>query len=131
MKYLPPFEVLKSYITISNVKGELMVTCTYENLVQMLRRLISGVEVDETWYLDRYRDIAEAIDQGSVHSARLHFVNDGYFEGRLPFPIRVDEGYYLAQNSGVADYVRKGMLESGQQHFEENGYSEGRLPFGL
>jgi hypothetical protein len=131
MKYLPPFEVLKSLLTISNVKGELMVSCSYENLVQMLRQMIIGVEVDEPWYLDRYPDIADAIEKGLVKSPRLHFVSDGYFEGRMPFPIYVDERYYLAQNSGVADYVRKGMLESGQQHFEENGYQEGRLPFGL
>jgi hypothetical protein len=131
LKYLPPFEVLKSYLTISNVKGELMVTCSYESLVQMLRQLIIGVQVDEAWYLERYPDIAEAIAQGVVQSPRIHFVNDGYFEGRLPFPIKVDERYYLGQNTGVADYVRKGMLESGQQHFDENGYVEGRLPFGL
>jgi hypothetical protein len=131
LKYLPPFEVLKSYLTISNVQGELMVSCSYENLVQMLRQVIIGVEVEERWYLERYPDIAEAIEQGIVQSARLHFVNDGYFEGRMPFPIRVDERYYLEQNTGVADYVRKGMLESAQQHFDENGYAEGRLPFGL
>lgn len=131
MKYLPPFEVLKSYLTISNIKGELMVTCSYENLIRMLQQLIIGVEVDERWYLERYPDIAQAIEEGVVQSARLHFVNDGYFEGRLPFPIHVDERYYLEHNSGVAEYVRKGLLESGQQHFEENGYTEGRLPFGL
>jgi hypothetical protein len=131
VKYLPPFEVLKSFLTISNVKGELMVSCTYENMVQMLRRVIAGVEVDEPWYLERYPDIADAIDKGLVQSARLHFVNDGFFEGRSPFPIRVDERYYLSHNAGVAEYVRKGILESGQQHFDENGYAEGRLPFGL
>jgi hypothetical protein len=131
MKYLPPFEILKSYLTISSVKGELMVSCTYDSMVQILRRLIIGLEVDEAWYLQRYPDIARAIEEGIVESARLHFVNDGYFEGRLPFAIRVDERYYLANNQGVAEYVRKGMLESGQQHFEENGYIEGRLPFGL
>ena len=131
LKYLPPFEVLKSYLTISNVKGELMVSCRYENLIQMLRQVIIGVEVDEAWYLERYPDIAEAIQEGVVKSPRVHFVNDGYFEGRLPFPIQIDERYYLAQNTGVADYVRKGMLQSGQQHFDENGYMEGRLPFGL
>lgn len=131
MKYLPPFEILKAFLTISNVKGELMVSCTYENMVQLLRRVIIGVEVDEAWYLDRYPDIADAISQGLVQSARLHFVNDGYFEGRMPFPIRVDERYYLAQNAGVSDFVRKGMLVTGQQHFDENGYAEGRLPFGL
>ncbi|MEA2739166.1 MAG: hypothetical protein QOH05_2473 [Acetobacteraceae bacterium] len=131
MKYLPPFESLKTYLSISNVKGKLRVTCSYEDLVEMLRQVIIGVEVDERWYLERYPDIAKAISQGRVRSPRLHFVNDGYFEGRLPFPIHVDEPYYLEQNPGVADYVRKGILESGQQHFDENGYAEGRLPFGL
>jgi hypothetical protein len=131
VKYLPPFEILKSYLTLSTVKGELMVSCKYEDLIQMLRKMIIGVEVDEAWYLERYQDIATAIQEGSVASARLHFVNDGYFEGRLPFPIEVDERYYLSQNQGVADYVRKGMLTSGQQHFDENGYEEGRLPFPL
>ncbi|MDR3532109.1 MAG: hypothetical protein P4L90_16360 [Rhodopila sp.] len=131
MKYLPPFEVVKSYVTISNIKGELMVSCTYENLVQMIRQLIADVNVDEGWYLERYQDIAEAVSNGIVASAKSHFINDGYFEGRMPFPIRVDERYYLAENPGVADYVRKGHLESGQQHFDENGYKEGRLPFGL
>ena len=131
VKYLPPFELMKSFLTISNVKGELMVSCPYENMVQLLRRMIVGVEVDETWYLERYPDIAEAINQGIVESARRHFVNDGYFEGRMPFPIYVDERYYLSQNAGIGEYVRKGMLESGQQHFDENGYAEGRLPFGL
>jgi hypothetical protein len=130
VKYLPPFETLRSYLTMTNVKGEMMVSCSYENMVQMLRRLIVGVEVDEAWYLDRYPDIAEAIEKGIVESPRLHFVHDGYFEGRQPFPILVDERYYLAENTGVADFVRKGALKSGQQHFEENGYREGRLPFG-
>src|ERR1700748_1329668 len=97
LKYLPPFEVLKSFLTISNVKGELMVSCSYENLLQMLRRVIAGIKVDERWYLERYPDIADAVDKGLVQSARLHFVNDGFFEGRLPFPIHVDERYYLSQ----------------------------------
>ena len=93
MKYLPPFELLKAFLTISTVKGELMVSCTYENMVQLLRQMIIGVEVNEAWYLERYPDIAEAIEQGIVKSARLHFVNDGYFEGRMPFPIRIEERY--------------------------------------
>jgi hypothetical protein len=131
VKYLPPFETLRSSLTITAIKGEMMVSCSYQDMVQVLRRLISGVEVDEAWYLEQYPDIAEAIAKGTVQSARLHFINDGYFEGRMPFPILVDERYYLAQNTGVADHVRKGLLTSGQQHFDENGYAEGRLPFGV
>lgn len=131
MRYLPPFDVLKSFVAIESVDGELMVKCPYESLVELLRKILVGIEVDEKWYLTRYEDIADAISKGVVTSARDHFVNDGYFEGRWPFPIEVDEEYYLENNPGVADYVQRGLLTSGQQHFEENGYQEGRLPFGL
>jgi len=129
MKYLPPFEVLKAFMTLETKDGELMVSATYENFVEMIRRLIAGVQVNEAWYRERYPDIAGAIDQGLVGSPQKHFVDDGYFEGRMPFEIRVDERYYLTQNPGVADFVRRELLESGQQHFDENGYQEGRLPF--
>jgi hypothetical protein len=131
VRYLPPFEILKSYVTISKIEGELVVSCPYEHFVQMLRHLLTDVQVDESWYLEHYPDVAEAISQGIFTSAKSHFINNGYFEGRVPFAIRVDERYYLTQNEGVADHVRKGLLESGQQHFDENGYREGRLPFGL
>jgi hypothetical protein len=131
VRYLPPFEILKTYWSISSVKGVLKASCPYENFVQMIRRLIADVPVDEAWYMERYPDLAEAVSQGVIASPKSHFVNDGYFEGRLPFPISVDERYYLTQNPGVADFVRKGDLKSGQQHFDEHGYQEGRLPFGL
>jgi len=129
LKYLPPFEALKSYLTISSENGELMVHCTYDKFLEMMRRLIVNVPVDEAWYLGRYPDIAAAIRQGLVSDPKSHFVNDGYFEGRVPFLIRVDERYYLGQHPGVADYVRKGLLESGQEHFDSSGYHEGHLPF--
>ena len=89
MKYLPPFELLKSYMTLETTNGELMVSCSYEKFVEMLRRMIIGVQVDHDWYRARYPDIAEAIDQGVVGSPQRHFVDDGYFEGRQPFEIKV------------------------------------------
>ena len=131
MKYLPPFEVLKSYMTLETRDGELVVSATYENFVEMVRRIIAGVDVDDAWYRIRYPDIADAIERGLVASPQKHFVDDGYFEGRMPFEMKVDERYYLTQNPGVADYVRRELLADGQQHFDENGYQEGRLPFAL
>lgn len=131
MRYLPPFEALKSHLNISNVDGELMVSVKYEDVIQLIRRIIVDVAVNEAWYVEHYPDIATAITEGIVSSAKSHFVNDGYFEGRVPFAIEVDERYYLANNPGVAEHVRKRDLSSGQQHFDENGYQEGRLPFGV
>jgi hypothetical protein len=66
-----------------------------------------------------------------VESAKQHFMEDGFFEGRLPFPMPVDERWYLEENADVAESVRKGVVGSGQQHFTEDGYREGRLPYPL
>ena len=131
MKYLPPFELIRRSIEISTVRGELRVNVSYEEFVKILKTLIRGIEVDEAWYVRTYEDIGQAIKDGSVRSARQHFVDDGYFEGRRPFPITIDEKWYLAENPDVAESIRTGIVTSAQEHFDKDGYSEGRLPFGL
>ncbi|HET6607959.1 MAG TPA: hypothetical protein VFG62_14865 [Rhodopila sp.] len=131
MTYLPPFELIRRSIEISTVKGELHVNVSYENFIGLLRTLIRGIEVDEAWYVKQYEDIGEAIRKGNIKSARQHFVDDGYFEGRLPFPMDIDEKWYLAENPDVADSLRKGIVKSAQEHFDKDGYREGRLPFGM
>ncbi|HET7883390.1 MAG TPA: hypothetical protein VFL55_21060 [Acetobacteraceae bacterium] len=97
--------------------------------MKILRMMISGIEVDEAWYLREHEDIARAVQSGRIASAKQHFIDDGYFEGRLPFPMPVDERYYLTHNPDVAESVRKGVVDSGAQHFAEDGYREGRLPY--
>ena len=128
MTYLPPFDLIRRMVEVSTVRGELRVSLSYEDFIKILRMMISGIEIDEAWYLREYEDIARAVQSGRVASAKQHFVNDGYFEGRLPFPMPVDERYYLGQNPDVAESVRKGVVGSGAQHFSEDGYREGRLP---
>ncbi len=131
MKYLPPFELIRRSIEISTVRGELRVNVSYEDFVKILRTMIQGIEVDESWYARAYEDIGSAVRDGLVRSAKQHFVDDGYFEGRLPFPMKVDEAWYLAQNPDVADSIRKGIVDTAQDHFDKDGYREGRLPFGM
>lgn len=129
MKYLPPFELIRRSVEITTVRGELQVKLSYENFVAILRQMIQGIEVDEAWYARAYEDIGDAIKQGTIASAKQHFVHDGYFEGRLPFTINVDEKRYLAENPDVAESIRSGSVASAQEHFDKNGYREGRLPF--
>lgn len=131
MKYIPPFDTIRRSVEISTVKGELRVNVSYEDFIRLLKTMLAGIEVDEEWYLRTYEDIARAVRDGAVTSAKQHFVDDGYFEGRMPFPVQVDERWYLQQNPDVAESVRRGVLESGQAHFEDDGYREGRLPFSL
>ena len=131
MKYLPPFELIRRAVEISTVRGELRVSMSYEDFVNMLKTIIAGIEVDEEWYAAAYPDIGQAIRDGRIPSAKQHFVDDGYFEGRLPFAVPVQEAWYLEKYPDVADYLRRGMLESAQKHFDDDGYREGRLPFAL
>jgi hypothetical protein len=129
MQYLPPFEALRDSIKTSPVDGELRVDMSYEDFVGIVRMLISGLHFDEAWYLSTYEDIAAAIRAGEVASAKQHFIGDGYFEGRRPFPMTVDERWYLAEYPDVAEGIRKGVLSSAQEHFDKDGYQEGRRPF--
>jgi hypothetical protein len=131
VKYLPPFELIRQSIEISTVRGELRVNVSYENFVAILRMMIQGIEVNEDWYAKTYEDIGSAVQEGVLRSAKQHFVGDGYFEGRLPFPILINERWYLAENPDVAESIRKGVVDSAQDHFNQDGYREGRLPFGL
>ena len=131
MKYLPPFDLIRRSVEISTVKGELRVSVSYDDFIKILQSIISGIEVDEDWYRTEYPDIAQAIRDGKIESAKRHFIDDGYFEGRRPFPMDVDERWYLQENPDVAESIRKGIVGSGQQHFAEDGYREGRLPFSL
>jgi hypothetical protein len=129
VNYFPPFEVIRRSVDISTVRGELRVNVSYEDFVKLLKMMVSGIEVDEDWYASQYEDIGQAIRTGSIRSARQHFVNDGYFEGRSAFPVKVDEAWYLRQYPDVAESIRRGILTSAQEHFDLDGYKEGRLPF--
>ncbi len=131
MKYLPPFEVVKQHLEISNVRGEVRVSASYEDFLKILKLMISGIEIDETWYRNKYEDIDQAVHTGDIESAKRHFVDDGYFEGRFPYKIVVDADWYLAEYPDVADSVRRGDFASAEAHFLQEGYREGRLPFRL
>jgi len=49
-------------------------------------RLPHDPVVDETWYRQTYPDVDEAIRQGREISAKSHFLDQGYHEGRKPVP---------------------------------------------
>jgi hypothetical protein len=131
VRYLPPFDAVRNEVTTSSVRGKLRVNMSYDSFLKIIKMFTSTLNVDEHWYLRQNEDIAKSVQAGALSSGRRHFVSDGYFEGRLPFPIQVDETWYLEQNPDVAEDVRNGVIASGQAHFDAFGYQEGRLPFPL
>jgi len=123
--------MIQTYLNLTNFRGKLTATATFDDIRSMIRTLLAGMEFDEAWYLAHNPDIAEAVNAGTIKSGKEHFLSDGYFEGRLPFPIQVDSDWYLSQYPEVAQAVTAGAMRSAQQHFDEHGYKEGRLPQAL
>ena len=130
MRYLPPYETIKGMLNLTTTRGSTRVNMTYEDIQQMIRTLLSVVAVDEDFYLSRNPDVASGIQNGSIRSAQEHFVDHGYFEGRLPYLIAVDEDWYRATHGDIAENILAGEYASGQEHFDGPGYPEGRQPFG-
>lgn len=129
MQYLPPFERIKSQFRVSRPRNDTArANAANDDLVRLVQALLIGIEVDEAWYLEQHADVADGIRAGYIRSAKQHFLDHGYYEGRTPFRMPVDEIWYLATNADVADQVRMGTFESGQAHFDGPGYREGRLP---
>jgi len=129
VRYLPPFDIIKGMLNLTTTRGKTRVDMTYEDVQKMIRTILTVIEVDETFYLSRNHDVAEGIKAGTIRSAQEHFVDHGYFEGRLPYRIQVDEKWYLETNLDVADTLRNGEYASGQEHFDGPGYPEGRAPY--
>jgi hypothetical protein len=133
MRYVPPFTVVRQECFPSVVSGNIVSegskkVLSQENLLHAVKLLLRGVDVDEEWYVTVYPDIAEAIEAGMIKSAKSHFIENGYFEGRLPFELSVDEDWYLKTYPDVAEGVSRGEFRSAKDHFENYGYKEGRLP---
>jgi|SRR5579872_1030022 len=128
MTYLPPFAFLKQKYRITAAADRDRVNLTHADFIEITKLLLRGVAVDETWYIEEHPDVADAIRAGAFKSARHHFIENGYFEGRRPCPFEVDAEWYLQHYPDVADGIGDGSIASAEEHFNQNGYGEGRLP---
>jgi hypothetical protein len=96
--------------------------------LELLKCLLTRVEVDEAWYRANNLDVDQAIRAGQLESGRHHYIIAGYFENRLPRPISVDEPWYLEEYPDVAGAIEAGAFASASEHFTRDGFKEGRLP---
>lgn len=130
MPYIPPFETLRAKLESDPaIPGR--VTIGYEAFLDLLKRILADIVLDEEWYLRHNPDVERGIKNGLLQSARQHFLDHGFFEGRLPFRMSVDSDWYLRRNPDIAEDVQSGRVASAQEHFNMVGYREGRLPFDL
>jgi hypothetical protein len=128
MSYVPPFESLKQKFRIIGANGRGRIDIKYADFIDLLKLMLRAVAVDEDWYRRSYPDVADAIKAGTYKSAKHHFVEDGYFEGRAPCEFSVDEAWYASAYPDIATGMKAGTIRSGKEHFISHGYKEGRLP---
>ena len=128
MTYIAPFAVLKRRYKVSATADVDRVAISYRDLQELVRSVLRGVNVDEAWYLRQYPDVEEAVRSGIFKSAKHHFVQNGYFEGRRPSHCSVDEDWYLLTYPDVAHAIDAEQLMNAAEHFYSSGYEEGRLP---
>jgi hypothetical protein len=128
MSYIPPFEILKQKVRVVMGNGKGRVDMKYGDFMEVIKLMLRAVDVNEHWYLNQYPDVAVAIKEGVYKSAKHHFVEEGYFEGRVPYEFGVDENWYKTQYPDIAASLQSGSLRSPKEHFLSHGYKEGRLP---
>lgn len=88
----------------------------------------NGMELfSPDWYLERYPDVAAAVEAGLI-TVQNHFLMNGRYENRSPGPL-FDVELYLRNNPDVMEAVQQG-LTTPYDHFVQFGLDEGRRPFG-
>ena len=81
---------------------------------------------DETYYLNQYQDVANAVNQGVLANGYEHFLRYGILEGRSPSRY-YNEDLYLAVNPDVAAAVTNNVYSSGLGHYLQFGHLENRI----
>ena len=68
------------------------------------------------------------MNAGLIGDPKAHFVEEGYFEGRLGALPDFDEGFYKETYPDVAVAIAKGEVRSAFDHYVGGGAVEGRSP---
>jgi hypothetical protein len=76
LPWIPSYAEIKTAVSASREVPD-------EVLKEALAPLLKNINVNSEWYLSAYSDVKIAFDNGDVASAREHFLECGYFEGRM------------------------------------------------
>jgi hypothetical protein len=85
MQYVLPFSVMKNWLASCGVSSTGRLRPILDDVVDVLKGLLSGVPVDEVWYQANYPVVSAYVTRLPDETAASHFRKHGYFEGRLPF----------------------------------------------
>lgn len=95
---------------------------------QVMAPTLLRIKFDANFYRQLYKDLADAEAAGHIADLHQHYLQFGYFENRMPFPVEVDGSFYAREYPDVAAAILENRVASAQAHFEAVGFAEGRLP---
>ncbi len=107
-------------------QGHETLTMSRTGFLALMQELLAFADFDEAWYLSTYKDVADAVGQKKFKSGRDHYLNYGYFEGRLPNAKGFDADYYAKQYADVVKAMKGSDPKKLLEHFISHGYAEGR-----
>ena len=122
------FTGLKGGFNVVVTRRGLHIDIERDGFLELVRKLLAAVPVDETWYREHYPEAAEDLRSERVLSASDHYVRKGYFVGFLPFDVVVDDDWYIARYEHVRNGLAVGEAVSAKDHFMRIGYGEGCQP---
>jgi hypothetical protein len=129
-EYVPHIDLLLQSLRINRerLNSRSKIAIDAKLLRMLLQALAASISFSPEFYLKTYPDIAEAHAAGQIEDLRRHFVELGFFEGRMGCEPPVDETYYTTQYKDVGAAVQRGDVLSGGEHYMRSGASEGRIP---
>jgi hypothetical protein len=115
---LPHIDLLTQAMRIppERLDGRAKIAIDAPLLRLILQSLVSLMPFSEAFYRESYADLAAAAATGRIADLHRHFVETGYFEGRLGAPPDVHEA------------VARGDMASAREHYLRAGAAEGRVP---
>ena len=130
MRILVPFKALEKRFP-QHFDGTGKSEPQNQDFLNVVRLMLASITVDDAYYRELYPDVSAAVDAGTYESTRDHFIQHGYFEGRLPGRLDVDSAWYTKNYEDVFIGIENGEIASAEDHFNLHGYFEGRMPIKL
>lgn len=125
----PTITTLSSYALFQNIMGKNTISDSDRRVVKAhydVMKTDQYAGFSESYYRNRYTDVAAAIGRGQYSSGRDHYIRMGCREGRNP-NMDFNELTYRRQNPDVANALTSGAFEGcGFLHFSLHGRVEGR-----
>ncbi len=128
--YLPHIDLLLQSMRINRdrLNSRSKIAVDAKLLRTLLQRIVMQLPFSAEFYETTYPDIGEAAAAGKIPDLHRHFVETGFFEGRLGCAVEVDEEFYTGLYKDVALAVQRGDVVSGADHYMRSGAAEGRIP---